>query len=419
MIGRRLRSVLRIFFGAALAALGADGAFAQEDEPRNVPVTQRERPEIDPPGIRAGGFLLRPSVAVSTVYDDNVYGGPDAEADAAAVADVQVSGEADLTRHAFGFRAGGQVARYLAEQELDYLDAFAEARGRVDVRRDLTVGLGAEAALVTADPTLPEFTGVREARQFVRTGGTARVGKTFNRVTLSTFGEAARFDFLDDIDSGLNRTEYGGGLRASYARSPEVSLFAQAGAERRVFDASGSGAADRDQTLLEAGGGVSLDFTGVLFGSVFAGWGRTEFDDPGRDGTDELALRAGLTWNATRLTTVNFTASSGTEATTTSGASAIARYAAALSVDHELKRNLLIGGTVGYAHDDFIGASRTDDRIRAGLRATYFLNRYTGVQVSYDFLQSQSNASVGEFDRNRIAISIVFGEERRPAQLRR
>ncbi len=42
---------------ATLVAYGADG---QEPDP-NVPVTARPRPDYDPLGIRAGGFLIYPS----------------------------------------------------------------------------------------------------------------------------------------------------------------------------------------------------------------------------------------------------------------------------------------------------------------------------------------------------------------------
>ena len=46
---------------ATLLAYGADG---QEPDP-NVPVTARPRPDYDPLGIRAGGFLIYPSTSVS------------------------------------------------------------------------------------------------------------------------------------------------------------------------------------------------------------------------------------------------------------------------------------------------------------------------------------------------------------------
>ncbi|MGH6905908.1 MAG: outer membrane beta-barrel protein, partial [Geminicoccaceae bacterium] len=47
-------------------------AYGQEPDP-NVPVTARPRPDFDPLGIRAGGFLIYPSLTVGSSYDTNVF----------------------------------------------------------------------------------------------------------------------------------------------------------------------------------------------------------------------------------------------------------------------------------------------------------------------------------------------------------
>ena len=47
---------------------------AQSDEPDpNIPVQHRPRPDYDPLGIRAGSFLVFPSLTLSGLYDSNVF----------------------------------------------------------------------------------------------------------------------------------------------------------------------------------------------------------------------------------------------------------------------------------------------------------------------------------------------------------
>ena len=63
---RRMPRSLVLAVGAA-ASLLAYGAHGQESDP-NVPVTARPRPDFDPLGVRAGGFLIYPSVTVDGTY---------------------------------------------------------------------------------------------------------------------------------------------------------------------------------------------------------------------------------------------------------------------------------------------------------------------------------------------------------------
>ena len=68
---RRMPRLLALVAGA-IASLLAYGAHSQEPDP-NVPVTARPRPDFDALGIRAGGFLIFPSVTVDGQYNDNVF----------------------------------------------------------------------------------------------------------------------------------------------------------------------------------------------------------------------------------------------------------------------------------------------------------------------------------------------------------
>jgi uncharacterized protein (PEP-CTERM system associated) len=78
-----------------------------------------------------------------------------------------------------------------------------------------------------------------------------------------------------------------------------------------------------------------------------------------------------------------------------------------LRVDHELLRNLLIGGGVRYRRDDFQDTNRVDNRIDVGPDITYFLNRNLSVGAGYTFTTRNSDDSEREFDRNLVTLRVT------------
>ena len=67
--------------GTALGLSGAAWGQDADAEDPNVTVQDRERPDFDPLGIRAGSFLVFPELSVEGGYDSNVFATDDAEED--------------------------------------------------------------------------------------------------------------------------------------------------------------------------------------------------------------------------------------------------------------------------------------------------------------------------------------------------
>ena len=59
-------------FSVALIGVAAGGAQGQEPLWPETVVT-RERPELDPLGMHAGGFLIFPALALEELYEDNIF----------------------------------------------------------------------------------------------------------------------------------------------------------------------------------------------------------------------------------------------------------------------------------------------------------------------------------------------------------
>ena len=78
-----------------------------------------------------------------------------------------------------------------------------------------------------------------------------------------------------------------------------------------------------------------------------------------------------------------------------------------MRVDHELLRNVLIGGQVAYQRDDFQDVDRVDNRFDLGPDVTYLLNRYLSVGAAYTFTTRDSDDQDREFDRNLFTVRLT------------
>ena len=113
-----------------------------------------------------------------------------------------------------------------------------------------------------------------------------------------------------------------------------------------------------------------------------------------------------LTWNPTQLTSLRLDGVGGYEPSDV-GASNLT-HQIGLRVDHELLRNVLIGGEVSYTRDDFQDSGgRIDNRYDVGPDITYLLNRYLSVGAGYVFTKQDSDDNQEEFTRNLITLRLT------------
>ena len=379
-------------------------AYSQEPDP-NVPVTARPRPDFDPLGLRAGGFLIYPSLTVGSSYDDNVFATKnDTKDDFIFNFLPQVVVRSNFPRHAIIWTTEADIARYVTETNEDYEDFGTALDGRLDITRNNRLTAGAEFLRGHDSRDDPEDVGVDvsdEPSKYYNYGGDLGFQQEFNRFNFGLLGTFARRDYTDGDEGDRDRDLFGGRLRSGYFISPRINAFLQGGFRREVRDQD----TGRDNNVYSAGVGTEIDFTGLLFGEVDVGWSLQEFDDSDVDSQNGLTYGANLTWNPTGLTSVRLDGAGGFEPSDV-GSSRL-ESEIGLRVDHELRRNLLIGGQVSYERDDFQDTNRTDNRIDVGPNITYFRNRYLSVGARYTFTTRNSDDSDREFDRNLVTVRVT------------
>ena len=410
---RRMLPSLVLAAGATASPLGY-GAHAQEPNP-NVSVAERPRPDYDPLGIRAGGFLIFPSVTVDGEYNDNIFASDDEESDFIFIFSPQIDVRSNFPRHSLNWTVGTDVGQYVDNTDENFWDYGTELSGRLDItRRNRLIG-GLSYAHGHDDRDDPEDPGVDvadEPVEFDEFGGTLGFEQDFNRFNFRVLGTVDRRDYDEDDpdlpEDDRDRNLYGARVRTGYFISPRINAFLEGGYRREVRDASDQDTTPplkRDNNVYDVRVGTGIDITALLFGEVSIGWEFQEFDESELDSENSPAYGVGLTWNPTRLTSLSLEGDGGFEPSDTGSSRLTNRVA--LRVDHELLRNVLIGGRVAYTREDFQDTDRVDDRFDVGPDITYLLNRYLSVGAGYTFTTQDSDEEDEEFDRNLVTVRLT------------
>jgi hypothetical protein len=390
---------------AAMASLLAYGAQGQEPDP-NVSVASRPRPDYDPLGIRAGGFLIFPSTTVGGEYNDNIFATKDDEEDDFIFTfNPQIAFRSNFPRHSVNFIVQTDVGRYVDHTDENYWDYSAAAAGRLDITRDNRLTATATAGREHESRDDPEDPGAdvtNEPVEYYVLGGTLGFEQDFNRLNFGVLGNFDRRDY-DQEEGERDRNLFGGRLRTGYFISPRINTFVQGGFQREQRDASNQ--SGRDNNVYSGAVGTAVDITGLLFGEAFVGWSLQEFDESQFDSENGLTYGVGLTWNPTQLTSLRLEGVGGFAPSDVGSSDLESRIG--LRVDHELLRNVLIGGEVAYRRDDFQDTDRTDNRFDVGPDITYLLNRYLSVGAGYTFTKRDSDDSDQEFTRNLFTVRLT------------
>ncbi len=384
---------------------------------RGDTVASRPRPEYDPLGVRAGSFLIFPSVAIEEQYESNIFFTPDDEEDDFITRIIpSLTAQSTWSNHSLSLRGGADAGFYADNSDENYVDYFVGATGRLDIRRSTSLTLSPEFRHDHESRSSPDDPGTgKEPTEFDVYRSEAQLFHNFGRINATVGGEFERFSYEDvplaagggDLNNHeRDRNEYLGSLRIGYEIQPTYEAFVLG--TYSVIDYDGlEGGVNRDSDGYFIGAGMDLDLTGVLFGEVFIGFESRDYDSSALDDFSGVSGGGELTWNVTRLTTVTGAASVAVRETTVAGASGSLLAAGDLDVDHELLRNLLIGVDGSIARDDFEGIDRVDYVYGAGADVTYLINRYLSAGLDYSFQTRDSDAAGEDFDNH-----IVLGRVR-------
>lgn len=368
-------------------------------------------------GIRAGSFLLFPSLDLSggfTTNPERVQGG---SASSYFVVAPELKVQSDWERHSFTADVVGSFTEYTQDLTPSLNVPFMNAKfdGRVDVTRDTQLLLEQRVIVATDNPGSPNLqTQLAKLPINIDVGDTVGIAQEFNRLAVSFRGTFDRAvydpsqltDGATASNSDRNFDQYAGILRAGYDLGGGLFPFVEAQGDERIhdeeFDRNGL---QRDSVGAAVKVGSAVDLFGSLSGAMAVGYTERSYKDPTLPNVAGVIGDGALIWQPTGLTTAKLSATSQVYETILAGASGELSRDIDLQVDHAFRLWLIGTLKAGYGNDQYPGSTLTDNRYFVSLGLTYKLT--PEVQMRGEVRQDWQIATQSGF--NYTATSFLLG----------
>lgn len=361
-----------------------------------------------PVGIRVGSFILRPSLEQGVTATSNADASATGTSAILSETTLRLNAVSDWSRHSATLDAYGTFRKSLSGQELEDTSAGIDATVGLDFSEDfrglLTAGYArrpdsASSPVVivgtASQPTLETF---KASAGLSKDVGKLRFGVT-GRIEHDSYGDA-------DLDDGTvlsqkerDSTLYTVALRGGYEISPALVPFVEVEVGQRRYDKTVDSAGyRRSSDRLGARAGVALDLDQKLTGEVSAGWIREGFKDDRLSDISGASIDADLKWSLERGTSLALAASTVVEGSTTPGASGSLLNTATLTLEREIRANLIANAAIGGGYRNYTDSSGHDQLFNAQLGATWWLNRYAGITGRLRYESLKSNLEGRDYD---------------------
>lgn len=384
-------------------------------EPEDRPVRTRQHPGYESVGLRAGSWMVYPSMTLGGLFDSNVFASnTDKRSDLALIVAPTVRAHTLWERHEVDLQATARSYFYRQNPGLDQHNASLTGRSRIDIDHDRALLSRFEAAHLNVDVgTLSSPAGAVQPTPYDLLSGDVAYRQEFNRLTASFGGRVTSYNYgstrsqdgrviEQDSRDGQIYAWYG---RADYAFSPKLGFFGALEANRR--DLRGTPTQTFSSDGYRALGGALIQFSPLILGEIGAGYGSQKFDSSQIEPASGPTYRTMLIWSPTRLIDVWFKAEQlVTQISDTSTTSVRAR-AIQLGVDYELLRNVVISASAMYEADKFIGQARKDNIYVTRAELKYLLNRFSSISLRHNYTQRDSNIPIISYDRHEVSLHVT------------
>jgi hypothetical protein len=384
--------------------------------PEDMPVRKRQQPGYESIGIRAGSWMINPSILAGGLFDSNVFSSNTlVRSDIATLLSPAVRARTLWLRHGLDIEADAQNYTYFNNPGLNETDANLKGRGWVDLSHDLAVLTNFQAAYQHEQVgSLSSPNGAVEPTPYSLLSGDVTVRKEFNRLSASLGVRIDSYAYGSTIaqngavidQSNRDGQIYIGHSRVDYTVSPMLGLFAAADVNHRNI--RGDPGQPLDSNGFRALAGFDVAFTHLISGEFAAGYVRQKFVAPTAADADGAAYRAMLTWRPSRLVDVNFLAEQTVTQTSPTTATTVVARLAQLGVDYEFRRNVIFSVTGAYEQDNFQADVRRDNVFSAEAQTRYLLNRIASVSAYYKYTLRDSNISLFDYDKHQVGLNVTL-----------
>ncbi|WP_170149561.1 outer membrane beta-barrel protein [Rhodoplanes roseus] len=407
----------------------------------NIPTTAtilRRFPnaEVDPfapTGIRAGAFLLRPAIEITTGFDTNPTRIQGLPGSSLTTVSPELIIRSDWQRHQLNAdlrgtytwygqtyppvtENAGTVASTATPEIIDRPTMDSRVNGRFDVDKLSHFDGEARAVVSTDNPGSPNVqTGLKRFPLVTTVGATFGYTQAFNRLEVTTKGTLDHQVYQDSLladgttysNADREYNQYGGAVRVGYELKPGLRPFVETGADTRIHaqkvDRNGY---DRDSTGTFVKVGSTFEFSRKLVGEASLGWLWRFYEDDALTNMSGLTIDAALAYTLSDLTLVKLVGTTRAAEIIVPGMSGVFSRDISVQVDHAFRRWLIGTALVGTGIDDYVGSDRLDHRYFASVSMLYKLSREVALksELRQDWLRS--NIQNADWSATRITVGV-------------
>ncbi len=391
----------------------------------NEGVAERARPEYDPIGINVGGFRLLPSVTASVEATDNYLAtNTNKRSDVYLTVRPEVLLRSNWSRHRLEARAFVSPSVHANLSQENVTQFGTGASGVFDASRDTSfrANLGA-ARFAESRSSFGAFRGNTEPVQYDQFRGGLGVSHTIADLTVTATVDGERRNYDDirqngaviiDQDFRDVRTVSVGGT-ARYALRNGIGLIGSAQYDRARFDFRPGKPGFIDGTTLNRNssgfsllGGVTLELTSLVFGTVQLGYRKRNYVDPRLARSSGLSYSADVLWNITQLTSLRFRAAQTYEDTSAFQLAGNTRNDFRISADHELYRYVLISADAGFSKFSPDGPGIGGREYTAGIGGRYLINRRFSLTAGLRYAKRDSRSPFLRYNAISANVGVRF-----------
>lgn len=362
---------------------------------------QQEADPFAPIGIRAGTFVLRPSLEQglrATTNGDNSSSGSNA---VLSETTLKLNAQSDWSRHQATLDASGTLSKSISGQDVSEPQLDIQGKLRLDLSGQTTVRAGTGYRLRRESASSPNgVVGALErplVHSFDGSLGVERdagliFGSATARVQHDLYGYAKLASGGTVSQKDRDNTYASVTLRGGFTLSPALKPFAEAEFGRRFFDERvDSNGYERSGNQFALRGGLKVDMGEKLNGEFAAGYMRANSDDSRLGDIDGPSISAALNWSPQRGTDARLYAQTTVDTSTTPGIAGSLLHYASLDLTHRIRSDLSLNGKLDTTIRENRDGTGTDYTLGAQIGATYWISRFVGLDARFrhEFLTSR------------------------------
>lgn len=397
----------------------ATGRARRENLPAIAEQGRRLTPEADPfapLGIRTGNFILRPSLEQgirATTNGDNSSTGSSA---VLSETTLRLKAQSDWARHQATLDASGTLSKSISGQDVSEPRVDVQGNLRFDLSNQTTLNAGTGYKLRRESASSPN--GVTDAlkRPLVHTfNGSLGIerdtglifGRTTGRVEHEAYGDAELSSGGTVSQKDRDNTYASITLRGGFAISPALKPYIEAELGKRMFDERvDSNGYERSGSQYALRAGLMFDRGEKFNGEFSAGFMRFNSDDSRLSDVSGPSLAATINWSPLRGTDVQLYAQTMVDTSTTPGVAGALLHFASLEVTRRVRSDLSLNGKLDLNVRDNNDGTGTDYTIGAQIGATYWINRFVGLDARLRHEFQTSRVSDREYHANSIYVGM-------------